>query len=311
MEKMEVSVIVPVYNVEKYLTECLESLLNQNFEKDFEIICINDGSTDGSSNILNKYSLHEKITVISQENQGLSKARNLGIKVAKGDFLMFIDSDDYLANRNVISVLYNEMLKEDLDFVAGAVQFSYPNPKKDFKVSYPQNLLNKAHIGSLLFESLMNKVDYLSIPCNKMYKKDFLSINNIFFYEGIIYEDVEFTVKCYFNAKKVKLLNEATFVYRQRENSITNNDILFKEKYKDYLFVAESLIELNNVYQSKAIIQLVLYLYVVLIKNRKQLKNLGIYEVSQSIKKNKIWWLFLKSNKLKYQLFGLINILRW
>lgn len=308
---MEISIIVPIYNVQEYLRTCLDSLLNQSFEKDFEVICINDGSTDKSLEILREYQIYSRIKVINQDNQGLSKARNRGIEQASGDYLMFIDSDDYLANNNVLSLLYNEVVKEDLDFVAGTVEFSYDNKEKNFTVLYPEELTNKNFKGSVLFEKIINKVDYLSIPCNKIYKKDFITRNNLYFYEGIIYEDIEFTVRCYFNADKIKIINSNIFMYRQRENSITNNDIMFKEKYKNYLFVAESLIGFNKLHQSKAINQLILYMYVILIKNKKSLSAVEIFEIKKSIDDNKIWLLFLKSNKVKYKIFGLINLLIW
>ena len=94
----KISVIIPVYNVEKYLRECLDSLLNQTF-KDIEIICVNDGSTDGSLNILNEYaSKDSRFIIINQNNQGLSAARNNGLNVAKGDYVAFLDSDDYILN---------------------------------------------------------------------------------------------------------------------------------------------------------------------------------------------------------------------
>lgn len=112
----KVSVIVPVYNVEKYLSECLESLINQTLS-DIEIICVNDGSTDDSRNVLERYAASDKrIAVVNQTNKGLSAARNSGVKTARGRYLYFLDSDDFI-DRNALEYLYQEAEKYRLDIL--------------------------------------------------------------------------------------------------------------------------------------------------------------------------------------------------
>ena len=114
MEK-KVSVIIPVYNVEKYLRECLDSVVTQDLD-DIEIICINDGSTDGSSRILAEYATqYEKLAILDKENSGLSAARNSGLSVAKGKYILFLDSDDLLSDSSAVSRLYDKAEHDGLD----------------------------------------------------------------------------------------------------------------------------------------------------------------------------------------------------
>ena len=110
-----ISVIVPVYNVEKYLSKCLESILNQSFSQ-FELILVNDGSTDNSELIFNKYLYDKRLIVINKSNGGLSSARNAGLDVARGEYIIFIDSDDYINNK-MFEILYNEMIRSKSDII--------------------------------------------------------------------------------------------------------------------------------------------------------------------------------------------------
>lgn len=111
---MEISIVLPVYNVEKYLVRCLDTILDQTFKLDYEVICVDDGSTDNSGKILDKYAKkNPKIKVIHQENLGLSEARNTGLKHVKGKYTMFIDSDDFIA-KNALEGLYNFAEKKEL-----------------------------------------------------------------------------------------------------------------------------------------------------------------------------------------------------
>ena len=124
-ENIKISIIVPCYNVEKYLPECLDSLLNQTF-KYFEIICVNDGSNDSTLSILEKYSKKDsRIKIISQKNKGLSGARNTGIDAAKGDYIAFLDSDDWVDN-NFYLKLYEAITKHNCDIAAATIAFLLP-----------------------------------------------------------------------------------------------------------------------------------------------------------------------------------------
>ena len=202
----KVSVIVPVYNTENYIEKCLNSLVNQTLE-DLEIIVVNDGSTDNSENVLDKFieNYPDKIKYYKKENGGLSDARNFGLNYAKGEYIGFVDSDDYI-DISMYEKMYNLAKKED----AGIVEC-------DFKWVYPDK--NKIDTGI----EYKNKEDFFTnsrvMVCNKIIKKEV--INNITFPKGLRYEDVEFFYKLLPSVNKISVLKEPLYYYIQRETSIS------------------------------------------------------------------------------------------
>lgn len=204
----KISIIVPVYNVEKYLPKCIESILNQSF-KNFELILINDGSTDKSGEICNKYSeIDKRIKVIHNKNIGLAGTRNVGLKISKGEYIGFIDSDDYISE-DMFKLLYNSCIEENSDIsTIGICEVDENYAKinefipKDIKFS---ELLKRAH------------------ACNKLYKKSLFIQNNLFYKEGRYYEDLELIPKIFILAKKISYVNHIGYFYLQRSNSITHS----------------------------------------------------------------------------------------
>lgn len=223
----KISVIIPVFNVEKYLEECLDSVCNQTF-KNLEIICINDGSTDNSLNILETYLKNDdRIKIISQNNQGLGAARNAGLKIATGDLIYFIDSDDYI-DLDTLQRLYDNMMSNDSDMVlfkfntfgddknihSRGVEFKIDEIFGD--VDYKNFTFNykdvKKHVLNTAFSA-----------CLKLYKKDFLdSFNDFYFPERLAFEDIVFHVKAILRARKISFLNESLYYYRSNPTSILN-----------------------------------------------------------------------------------------
>lgn len=225
-KQVEVSIIVPVYNVELYLKQALDSLINQTF-KNIEIIIVNDGSTDKSLEIAKIYKKKdERIQIINQENQGLSGARNTGKKIAKGKYIYFMDSDDYI-EINTIEKCYQECKKNDLDFIFfDALNFTNDN----IKIS--QDNFNRDGLGNLSIKKgkeylrlLLDKNLYTSSVCLCFIKLEFLKKLKLKFFHGILHEDELFTFLLYINASKVKYLNEKFFKRRVRYNSITTSKI--------------------------------------------------------------------------------------
>ena len=211
----KISVIIPVYNVEKYLRECLDSLLNQAF-KDIEIICVNDGSTDGSLNILNEYaSKDSRFIIINQNNQGLSAARNNGLNVAKGDYVAFLDSDDYILNSDYFEKLYNACEKHNADIaVASIIRGNDKKSKYIFKVE-------KEEIG----DSFIDKLKICDVPdsnyvWNKLYKRESLLATGITFPVGKLYEDLYYTHKVLYYVDKLVSVPNVSIFYRKRSDSI-------------------------------------------------------------------------------------------
>jgi glycosyltransferase involved in cell wall biosynthesis len=230
MKSPKVSVIVPVYNTEKYLPACLDSIINQTF-KDIEIICINDGSTDNSAQILKKYAEKDsRIRVYNQKNQGPSAARNNGIKHSKGKYIQFVDSDDQL-ELNTIKILYKKAEENNLDMVMFNIKprlvdkkhkERYENYIKYYKrnKTYPEILS-----GQEMFYKMKKNSDYLPSPVIYMTKVDLIKKNNITFYEGIIHEDNLFTIQLIFKANRVQHINKEFYIRNVRDDSIMTKNV--------------------------------------------------------------------------------------
>jgi len=217
MNNPKVSIIIPVYNTEQYLRQCLDSVINQTF-KDIEIIVVNDNSTDGSYDIIKEYAKKDDrfivINLIQTKEQG--NARNEGLKIAKGKYITFIDSDDWVRN-DFVEVLYNEIERNDLDVVS-ASQYFYDNLQKqivDMKVA-PAKVLNKCSVENLLIP----KVELFIIPVwQKIYRKQFLDDNKITF-KLCWHEDDVFLFETLIKTEKIKFIDDKIYFYRiNRENS--------------------------------------------------------------------------------------------
>lgn len=211
---VKVSIIVPVYNVEKYLKKCLESIINQTL-KEIEIICINDGSRDKSLEILKKYANKDsRIKIINKDNEGQSVARNIGIKEAKGEFLGFVDSDDWI-DLDYFEKLYNTAKKYQADIAcAGFKRCNFFN--KSIRKSYKsENVLTE--INQKVKADNLPEHNYI---WNKIYKTDVWKNFNFTFEKGRYYEDVALVIKfLYFFEKLVTVPN--TYYYYRRNNSST------------------------------------------------------------------------------------------
>lgn len=220
-----ISVIIPVYNVEDYLRDCVKSVLNQSY-KNIEIILINDGSTDKSGMICDRFHLEDKrIKVIHKENGGLSDARNVGIKNASGSYITFIDSDD-IVNVDFIKSLY-ECLKTNKSDISVCdlsrfIEIDEIECLADVHKRYEKTFSNVECIKSV-YNSEAKGLSF--IACAKLYKKTLFTKNNIYFPVGKIHEDIFTTYKLLFYAEKISYINDALYYYRERPNSIMQSKI--------------------------------------------------------------------------------------
>lgn len=230
----KVSIIVPVYNVEKYIEKCLTSLVNQTLE-DIEIIVVNDGSKDNSKKIIEEFiqRYQKKIVYLEKENGGLSDARNYGIPYAKGEYIAFLDSDDYV-EKDTYKRMYELAKKEKSDMVECDFYWEYPNKTK---IDTGEIYHNK--------KEMLEKVRV--VAWNKLIKREILEKSKIEFPKGYRYEDVEFTYKLIPYLEKVSFLKEPCIHYIQRENSISN---LQNARTKEIFDVLEHVI---NYYKDKNI----------------------------------------------------------
>lgn len=210
---IKISVIVPVYNTELYLEKCLDSLLGQTL-KDIEIICVNDGSTDNSAEILRRYeNQNPKIKVIHQSNLKQGAARNRGFNAASGEYIGYVDSDDWV-DLKYFEKLYNTAKKYDSDIALAAnVRIGNGKTKKRLEIN-----------DEKIYSSLQNKFDICKqskneCPTNKIYRKEFLEKYNIVWPEGVYCEDKIYTLKAVYWANSVVTVPGVNYYYYRRENS--------------------------------------------------------------------------------------------
>ncbi len=224
---MTISVIIPVYNVENYLAKCLDSVINQTYQ-DLEIICINDGSTDNSPKILDEYLKKDKrIKLINQENQGLSGARNTGLKNAKGEYISFIDSDDWI-DQNYFEKLFDAITKTNSDIALSSILRVRKN-LSTYRVKYEKEEV---------FQDFIEKIKIINIPkcCyvwNKLYKRDL--IINEFFPVKRYYEDVFWTPYIIKKSEKIVTVPDINYYYRANKKSIVKQKQSQKKQSDSYL----------------------------------------------------------------------------
>ena len=220
-----VSIIIPIYNVEKYLEKCIKSIINQTY-RNLEIILINDGSTDESANICEKYKNQDnRIVFINKKNGGAASAKNEGLKVAKGDYITFVDSDDFI-ELDMIEYMVNTIKKYNSDIVQCNFTNLYKNTEK-----FKQDKIIEQKITSKDFlELFLTKWDS-SLFWNKLFKREV--IENIFFKEGRCIDDEFFTYKCVINSKNIVTSNKIVYNYRMRKSGVMKSESSQKQILKD------------------------------------------------------------------------------
>lgn len=299
----KISVIIPVYNTEKYLKRCLDSVIAQEY-KDLELVIINDGSTDNSEQLINEYKTKypELISYYNKENTGVADTRNFGIKKAKGEYIMFLDSDDYIdtallknledyINKNI------DLIKFKLQRVNEEGETSEIVPGATFEETTGEEGFNKLYSTDVLLDS----------PCVYLIKKEILTKNNLKFMVGTEHEDFGLVPFIIVLAKTMVSVNFYGYYYIQSENSITRNENYKKtiKKAYDALKHYDNAIELTQklklgkltkqnikIYYTNAIILKAKELhkeeqekYIKEIQARKMVKNIKVRNLKQLIKK--------------------------
>ena len=234
---MKISVIVPVYNVSEYVDDCLDSLIRQTL-KEIEIIVVNDGSTDNSQYIIDAYAKkYPNIKVYQKPNGGLSDTRNFGIQLATGEYITFVDGDDYVQN-----VMYEKMYQKakegDFDIVACDINYVYPDHSE---VVHTTPTKDTSNIKELF-------IDLYPTVCTKIFKRELFTKTKLLFKKDVWFEDVEFMYRLLPFVKNVGVVNKAYYQYVQREKSITST---VSDKIYDYINNFNGLVEyykVNNLY---------------------------------------------------------------
>lgn len=251
----KISIIIPIYNVEKYLKRCLESVINQSL-KEIEIICVNDGSTDNSLEILKIFQKKDKrIIIINKENGGASSARNTALKTAQGEYCLNIDSDDWI-EQGCLENLYNRAKKDNLDIVISNIIF-------DFKDNSEKNyIVNDLNIDE---DEIITGKEYINIffngngngyTWNKLIKRELYIKNNLWYDEEIfLLEDVEILMMLAYYAKKIGKINKVYYHYIQGENN-GSHKVKVSRLY-DILICMNKLIEFYSQHKETEIVNLI------------------------------------------------------
>lgn len=242
---VRISVIIPVYNAEKYLDECLSHIADQSF-KDIEIICINDGSTDNSLDILKEFSERDKrIQIIDQENHGLGATRNRGISLAKGDYVYFMDSDDYL-ELTALEELYGICEKNDLDFAIFKLNNFDEVTKESICDEYYAMPYLKERVGDEVFNYGDVKDMALKLAVNSpgnFFRREF--IEDLRFPEGLLFEDNVFFIKALFKAERICFCDKYLYNRRVRRDSLSKQ---FSIRLLDTIEITDMLLDLTGKY---------------------------------------------------------------
>lgn len=229
MDKTKISVVIPVYNSEKYIEECINSITNQTY-KNIEIIIVNDGSIDNSEKIIKEYALKDKrIKYIYKLNEGVSKARNTGIKISTGKYITFVDSDD-IVEKNYLHNLINK--NDEYDFVM--MGYKIWNMKKNSYQTY--NCIPFSGNIKKFIENIFNYIfsPILLGPCFKLFKREIIQNNNIIFPEDISFgEDAEFVFNYLKYVKKIKCIDKSEYLYRKNDKESLSSKFM-KEKMDLY-----------------------------------------------------------------------------
>lgn len=220
---MDLSIIVPVYNVEKYIRACIKSIYKQGLDENrFELIIVNDGTKDNSMSVIaDIINQHTNITIINQENQGLSMARNTGIAAAKGEYILMPDSDDLLID-NSLKPLLEKALETRVDLVvADFLSMTDEEIDNFYKEDFQQpEVWFKESTGEQIYLEVLNP--HQCYVWRTLYKKDFIVNQHLFFYPGVRYQDIPFTHNCYLKAYNCIRTNIFLNIYRKWPGSSTN-----------------------------------------------------------------------------------------
>ena len=261
---MRFSIIIPVYNAEKYLQQCIESILAQTY-MDFEILLINDGSTDQSGALCDEFSKKDpRIYAVHIENQGAAYARNLGFIKAKGEYIYFMDSDDFLCNNHFLQYVSNIADAEPFDFL----QLIYTNAK-EYGTFLPNN--QSWNIPEFNFQNVEKKIEiiieksmFTISPWSKVIRKDFLLTHNITFQNGLFAEDIDWSFELLSKTNDFSILNDTVYVYRKQPNSMSLR--MSTKQLEDYVYILEKWkknLETANNNRSRQLLRYLSYEYYV------------------------------------------------
>lgn len=293
------SIIIPVYNVERYLNECVNSILMQDF-KDYEIILVDDGSQDNSSILCDEYSKeYNFIITIHKNNGGLSDARNVGLNIAKGEYILFVDSDDFIFAHSLNNI-FMTLMEDD-----ACIDVMFLNAVKLFPDGKMIPLNDGYKKEYIKYKSSYEVVKYLShLPkfpgsaCTKLISRKLIEDNNLYFEKGILSEDIDWTIKLLKAARKFNYCTCDYYCYRQtRDGSITNN--IGKKNVESLLYIIKkwSTYPTDKICDMESCInRFMAYEYIVVLPNYSSLRKKDRIRLKKEIKEYS-WLLYVSKNK--------------
>lgn len=306
-----ISVIIPVYNVEKYLRECLDSVLAQTYTN-LEILLVDDGSTDGSGAICDEYAGKDsRIRVIHQENGGLSAARNAGLRAAKGSYIEFVDSDDWI-DRNLLKSQMDAIQQHHVSIAATTIHLEEETPSCQSIVASGTDIFLRS-VGS---DSIKINGWFFWSACGRLF--DAALLEGLYFPEGVVNEDVDFTPKVFFRADSVCIMDTGMYFYRNREGSITGRNHL--NVHADLIIVLSRLLqyaEQNQIVPDKVFMCTIKHLYLwfrMLVKGEAVTSDDFMSKLREYLKTH--YWRMMRSNdislpiKLRFSELVLFNSTR-
>lgn len=300
------SIIVPAYKVEDYIRECVDSILNQTY-RDFEVILVDDGSPDKCGGICDEYAMQDsRVKVIHKKNGGLSSARNAGLKKATGDYVIFIDGDDYYYDKDCLKDIAFVINKRNSDIILIPMIFFYTdtNEYKYVDKHYNSELLRKNKDKAIKYA--LRYDSFKACAWDKVVKREIITDNNLSFLDGVLSEDIDWCASLLTNSKTYDCVERPVYVYRQRANSITHS--VNKKHMTDILYQIKKWESFKGEYENLMYAYLA-HNYVMLIETFTKVKDKSKHEQKKDIKA--LSWLLkydysLNVHKVKavYKLLG-------
>ena len=312
---MKLSIIIPVYNVEKYIKDCLDSVYDGNLE-DFEVLCIDDKGKDRSIDIIKAYIKEHEInnlTIIEHEtNKGLSEARNTGINFAVGEYICFLDSDDMINTKN-LNLLVDEAIAKNLDIIEGKLE---EITETNIKISSgtDKSAIENTEImdGDTYFASMYEKSEYFPMACCRIYKLEYIKQPQYKFVPNLQFEDEVFSPKVIINSNRIKYSNLSFYIYRRRDDSITTNISKSNKWVESYLKIIDILSNFSNkIVNKKSYIFLknrIENLTLSILKNpiKYQSSKENLEQIVKLVKKDKLYKIPIKSKNILIKIQGYI-----
>ncbi len=234
---MVFSVIIPIYNVDKYLAECIDSVLVQNYQ-DYEVILVDDGATDGSGNICDEYkNKYPQIKVIHKENGGLSDARNVGTSIASGEYIVYIDSDDYICDVNFLCDLSRKINESKSDLILYKFQKFVDGADTLQPCTFSMEGIDELASSDDKLLKLVSADAYYGSAWIKAIRRDVLIKNNVTFEKGLLGEDMEWSCNLLTKIESISVIDKSYIAYRQRAGSISKTNKM--KNLTDFIYILE------------------------------------------------------------------------